>query len=300
MSLRFVVTGRGGQLGTCLVDRLQAAEGNLLLAAFARDELDFEKSEQLAAIFEALSGGPPELLLNAAAYTQVDLCEDERELAWRVNAEAPALLARICADAGVRLIHVSTDYVFDGNADSPYPLTAKTNPQSVYGATKLEGEQRVLATSPDFAVVRTSWVFGPGHNFVATMLRLARDQRSGKAPRKMRVVDDQRGCPTYAGDLADAMLQIARSGEGGLFHFSNVQPTSWWGFAREILDQSGFSDIEIERGRTDELNQRAPRPRYSVLDCSRAEALGVAMRPWSEALAAYLQSEAGRKARLDD
>jgi dTDP-4-dehydrorhamnose reductase len=296
--LRFVVTGRGGQLGTCLVDRLEASAGDELAAAFGHDELELEKPEQLAAIFEGLPGGAPDVLLNAAAYTKVDLCEDERELAQRVNGEAPALLARLCADAGVRLVHVSTDYVFDGTESAPYALTAPTNPQSVYGASKLEGEQRVLAASPDFAVVRTSWVFGPGHNFVATMLRLAREQRSGRAQQKMRVVDDQLGCPTYAGDLADALLQIGRSGEGGLFHFSNAQPTSWWGFAREILDQAGFADIEIERGKTEDLNQRAPRPRYSVLDCSRAKTLGVPMRPWSEALAAYLRSEPGRKAQL--
>jgi len=143
-------------------------------------------------------------------------------------------------------------------------------------------------------------VFGPGHHFVATMLRLAREQRSGRATRKMRVVDDQRGCPTYADDLAEGILALARAKASGLFHLSNSEPTTWWDFAREILDRCGYADIEIERGKTAELATRAPRPRYSVLDCSRAAALGIELRPWKQALAAYLDSESGRRAQQPD
>ena len=293
--MRFVVIGCGGQLGTCLVERLQSAPGDELVAALDYPELDLGEPEHLA----ALGDGPLEgvdVLLNAAAHTNVDRCEEQAELATRINGEAPAALTRVCERSGVRLVHVSTDYVFDGTATNPYALDAATNPQSVYGASKLAGEQAVLA-SPGTSVVRTSWVFGPGHNFVATMLRLAREQRSGRAARTMRVVDDQHGCPTYAGDLADCLLRLARLGEVGLFHFSNAEPTTWWGFAREILDRSGFADIEIEKGTTDELQQLATRPRYSVLDCSRAAALGVNMRPWPESLAAYLDSPAGLEAQ---
>jgi dTDP-4-dehydrorhamnose reductase len=298
MGLRVVVTGSGGQLGSCLVEQLRKPGPATLLASFDRTELDVAKPDQVAALFDTVPGGLPDVLVNAAAYTQVDRCEDERDLAYRINADAPELLAELCARTGVRLIHLSTDYVFDGRAREPYREAAPTAPQCVYGSSKLAGEERVLATSPDFTVVRTSWVFGPGKNFVGSVLRLAREQRAGKAARKLRVVDDQVGCPTYAGDLAEAILMLARVGQGGLFHLCNSKPTSWWGFARAILDATGYEDLEIERGKTEELNQKAPRPAYSVLDCSRAAGLGVSMRSWAEALGDYLRSPHGLRAQM--
>lgn len=289
MRLRVVVTGSGGQLGTCLVKALRAGSHGSLLAAFDRDGLDLGKRDQLAGVFDGLAS--PDVLVNAAAYTRVDDCEDQQELAHRINGKVPALLAETCRDAGVRLVHLSTDYVFDGCATSPYPVTHPTDPQSVYGHSKLEGEQAVLEASPDFTVVRTSWVFGPGQNFVETMLRLAREQRSGRAQDKMRVVDDQQGCPTYAADLALGLLELASSGQNGLFHLSNAEPTTWWSFARAILDGAGYADIEIEKATSAEFVQKAKRPSYSVLDCSRAAELGISLRPWPQALAAYLEAE---------
>jgi len=297
MSKRYVITGSGGQLGRCLIRSIQSDGKDELVGAFDRSQLDIGERDRVMRCFEGLPGGPPEVLVNAAAMTAVDACESERELAHRVNAAGPGHLAELCAESGVSLVHVSTDYVFDGRAAEPYREDSPPAPAGVYGRSKLDGEQRVCAASPDFLVVRTSWVFGPGKNFVAAILRQARLRRSGELSGPLRVVDDQIGAPTSAEDLALGIRGLVAAGARGRVHLSNAGRASWWDFARAILDRCGYTDLEIERIGTDELDLPAPRPRFSLLDCSRAAGYGVALRSWQEALEGYLESPDGLAAR---
>lgn len=279
------VTGAEGQLGSALRRQL-AARGD---AFHGRDlELDVADAAAVEQELESLEGGPPAVLVNAAAFTHVDRCEQDPELARRVNALAPGGLAALCVRTGVRFVHVSTDYVFDGEADQPIPEDAPAAPRSVYGRTKWEGERSVRAEDPSALIVRTSWVFGRGRNFVGAVLEQAeRAEAEGGA---LRVVDDQRGRPTWAEDLATAILWLVDAGQGGVFHFANQGEATWWDLARAALDERGFGAVPIERIATEALDLPAPRPRYSVLDCAKARAAGVPMRPWREALAAYLES----------
>jgi dTDP-4-dehydrorhamnose reductase len=283
--VRWFVTGARGQLGAALVQVL-AGRGE---AVDAHDStLDVADSDAVAETLLRSPGGPPEILVNAAAFTHVDRCEREPEAAERVNAGAPSGLARLCRGPGVRLVHVSTDYVFDGESKVAYDEDAAPAPQSVYGRTKLAGEQAVLEADPGFLVIRTSWVFGRGRNFVANVL--AQAAKRGQAGEPLSVVDDQTGRPTYATDLAQGIVRLVEGGRCGLYHLAGGGTATWWELARTALDHAGWSELPIERIRTADLDLPAPRPRNSVLDCGKAEAAGVRLRDWREALAAYLDS----------
>jgi dTDP-4-dehydrorhamnose reductase len=236
-------------------------------------------------------GDSPDVVVNAAAFTQVDRCESERELAYRANATGPRVLAEACAEAGSRLVHVSTDYVFPGDAKVPYREDDLTGPGSVYGATKLAGEEFVRGVSAEYLVVRTSWVFGEGRNFIAAILDQGRARRDGRASGPLTVVDDQQGRPTYAEDLAEALLGLVEQRAGGLYHVANAGVASWWELARECLDLAGYSEIAIDRIKTRDLNVAAPRPLWSVLDCTKAERLGIRLRNWRDAVGAYIRSD---------
>ena len=286
--MRWVVTGSQGQLGRALVSALTRRGESVLGLDHAA--LDISDPEAVKARFEAF-GEPPETVFNAAAFTHVDRCERETETAHRINGVAPGLLAEACRAVGARLVHVSTDYVFAGDASRPYTETDPPDPRSAYGRSKLEGEGRVLAASDAFLVARTSWIFGHGRNFLVAILEQARARRSGEAEGPLRVVDDQKGRPTWAVDLAEALLALALHGARGLYHVANQGVASWWDLARACLDESGFEDLAVERIATAELDLPAPRPAWSVLDCGRAEGLGVRPRHWREALAAYLNSD---------
>lgn len=287
MSPHWFVTGSLGQLGSALMERLASAGASV--SGCDIDELDVAEP---AAVRERLAQLPrPLVWANAAAFTQVDRCEREPELAERGNARAPAVLAEACAEAGARLVHVSTDYVFPGDAQRPYREQDAPGPRSVYGSTKLAGERAVLDASPENLVVRTSWVFGAGRNFIAAVLAQAALRRSGEASGPLRVVDDQTGRPTYAVDLADALVRLALAEAAGLVHVANAEQATWWDLARHALDEAGYADIEIERIATDEMKTDAPRPAWSVLDTQHAESLGVKLRSWREAVTAYLQSD---------
>ena len=298
-----MITGSGGQLGRCLVRVVgdAAAAGRMALAgAFSHSELDISDADAIARALDELPGGPPDVLVNAAAYNQVDACEGSgAEDARRINGEAPGLLARACEAVAARLVHVSTDYVFPGGARTPIPEDAAPGPQSAYGRSKLLGEQRVQDASARAMIVRTSWVFGPGKNFVGAILRQGRLRRSGEVEGPLRVVDDQRGYPTYSADLAQGISELAAfvgDGPGGVYHLCNGAdardpgPISWWDFARTLLDERGYADLGIDRISTAESGARAPRPAYSVLACEKAAARGVRLRSWREALRAYLAS----------
>jgi dTDP-4-dehydrorhamnose reductase len=281
----WVVTGSGGQLGTALVARLERAG---IPVRSADLEVDIADPEAVARFLDAPPR--PTVVANAAAYTHVDRCEREPDTADRVNREGPAVLARACRKLGARLVHVSTDYVFPGDGSRPYAETDPTGPRSCYGRTKLAGERAVLDTCEDALVLRTSWVFGRGRNFLAAILAQARERRSGTATGPLRVVDDQRGRPTYAVDLAEALERLVEAGAQGLYHVANAGEATWWDLARFCLDEAGFADLGVERIRTRDLDLDADRPAYSVLDCSKAEALGLGLRPWREAVRAYLHS----------
>jgi dTDP-4-dehydrorhamnose reductase len=289
--VRWLLSGPSGQLGRSMVSTLAASPRHALAAALGREVLDLDDPDSIARAVRAAAGNA-DVFLNAAAFTFVDRCESERELARRVNGDGPRHIARACLDAGMLLVHVSTDYVFDGKATRPYTETDRPAPASVYGQTKLEGEQAVLAESAGFLVVRTSWVFGPGRNFVRTMIEQAAARRVRRDSSPLRVVDDQFGSPTYAGDLARGIVSLVEVGARGLYHLANRGVATWWDVARECLDQGGFQDVAIERVRTSEFPRPAPRPAYSALDCTKAERIGVRLQGWRDAVGAYLRSDA--------
>lgn len=290
MKSRWLITGSNGQLGRALVQNLDAIPECEIAAAVDVDELDVADERALRTFFDGLPCAP-DVVVNAAAFTHVDRCEREPDQARRGNATIPALLAEICREAGIQLVHVSTDYVFSGEGERPYREEDPPAPRSVYGRTKLEGERRVLEASGAFLVVRTSWVFGDGRNFIAAVLSQAAERRAGRASGPLSVVDDQRGRPTYAVDLAQAIRELVERGAHGLYHVANRGIATWWDLARLSLDEAGFADLEIVRARSEDLKVDAPRPAWSVLDCSKAEALGVRTRSWREAVRAYLASE---------
>jgi dTDP-4-dehydrorhamnose reductase len=287
MARPWLVTGAHGQLGTALCEHLAAAG----VGVEGVDIEDFDIGDA-DAVLAALATRRPAGVLNTAAMTHVDRCEREPDLAQRGNADAPALLAKACRDAGIRLVHVSTDYVFDGRGTRPYREDDPTAPRSVYGRTKLAGERAVLTASPAFVVVRTSWLFGRGRNFIAAILDQAAKRRSGEASGPLRVVADQRGRPTYAVDLAAGIWKLVEVGARGLYHVANEGATTWWDLARFCLDEAGCRDLEIQRISTADLQVDAPRPAWSVLDTQKAGSQGVALRRWEEAVREYLRSEA--------
>jgi len=286
----WLVTGAAGQLGSALAAHL--AERGIPCEAHDR-RLDIADSD---AVRRAILALKPVVLANAAAYTDVDGCERDPARAKAVNAEAPASLAALCRGLGVRLLHVSTDYVFDGRGTRPLREDDPVGPLSEYGRSKLAGERAVLAAAPDFVVVRSSWVFGSGKNFVASVCARARQLREEPTGGPLRVVDDQIGSPTYAEDLAEGLVRLLERGGRGLYHLANRGVASRTQLARLALDVAGLADIEIQPVKTADFPLPAQRPLYSVLDCGRAEALGVRLRPWEEAVRAYLARAAPRRA----
>ena len=297
--LRIGVLGAGRQLGTCLVREIEASNGAELAFATTRDSLDLTNldglEEWLDETLDRPGAWPLDAVINAAAHTKVDACESEAELAYQVNALGPGAWARSMYEREVRFIHVSTDYVFAGDGDRPYREDDPTDPRTVYGKTKRAGEIAVLGANPSALIARTSWVFGPGRNFVEAILGQAESRRNGDAEGALRVVDDQLGSPTSARDLAAALVELCISPVSelrqakGLLHLRNAGETTWFGFAEKILDHAGYSDLAIEPVATSAFKTAAPRPAYSVLDCSLAIRLGIEIRHWNEALASYLE-----------
>lgn len=288
--MKVVVTGANGQVGRSLVERLEHSDWQW--EAHGRDTLDIVDEAAVAALLERFR---PDLVINAAAYTAVDKAEAEPDAARRGNMEGPAVLARACHAVGCALVHLSTDYVFSGEAERPYVETDPTAPQGVYGRTKLEGEAAIRDACPAHVIVRTAWVFGEhGHNFMKTMLRLAGERD------ELRVVDDQLGCPTYAGDIADALLRITErlavgaDGLYGTYHFAGDKAVTWCGFARAIVTRAAEVGLIAKAPRitgiaTHEYPTPARRPACSVLDSSRIGAVfGIEPSDWQAALVRIL------------
>ncbi|AQA23081.1 dTDP-4-dehydrorhamnose reductase [Rhodococcus sp. MTM3W5.2] len=273
------MTGAGGQLGTQLLRRGSAA--GLDVVGFGSRDLDITDGEAVDRLIE-----PDTVVINCAAYTAVDAAESDEEAAERVNVLGPRNLASATARVGARLIHVSTDYVFAGDADRPYETDSATGPRTAYGRTKLDGERAVLAADPNALVVRTAWVYtGVGPDFVATMLRLERERDT------VDVVDDQIGSPTYAGDLADGLLQLAGSSAvpGGVLHATNSGRASWFDLARAVFAGVGADRERVRPCTSAQFVRPAPRPAYSVLsEASWVDAGLTPLRPWQEALTAAL------------
>lgn len=281
--MRCLILGGTGMLGRALA--AEARRRGQAALALSRDQADITDPGRLRYWMESFR---PELVVNAAAFTKVDACEGEaRERAFAVNGAAVGNIAAAAAAGGARLIHVSTDYVFDGKGSSPYREGDPTAPLSVYGQSKLEGERQALQY-PRSLVVRTSWLFGPGGpNFAATMVNLI---QQGRLP--LRVVADQQGAPTYTPFLARAILDLAPLATfTGTVHYRNREPVTWHAFAREIaaLWAAPAETVDVLPVTTAEFPRPAPRPAYSVLDVQRFEsAVGRRVEPWALGLADYL------------
>lgn len=275
--MKIIVTGAGGQLGADVV-RLAKDKG-WQVYGYARNELDVTDLEAARRI---VSGVKPDAVIHAAAYTKVDQAETEQDEAYRVNAAGTRNIALAAEEAGARLCYVSTDYVFDGTADQPYREYDQPHPLSVYGKSKLAGEEFVRSLSSKYFIVRTAWVYGEhGQNFVKTMLRLAREQD------ELRVVHDQIGSPTYTVDLAEFLLELVRTDYYGIYHATNTGSCSWYEFAQAIFAEAGI-DVKVDPITTDQFPRPAKRPKYSVLDHMAIRAHGLTdLRHWREALRAY-------------
>jgi dTDP-4-dehydrorhamnose reductase len=293
MSSKVLIVGRSGQLA----HELRRATWP---AGFAPDFLDRTQLDltRAAAARDVVTAARPQLVVNAAAYTAVDAAESDREAAFAVNRDGPAALADACREIGAALVHVSTDYVFDGSKSGPYTEDDPVNPLSVYGASKETGEAAIRARLDRHVILRTAWVYSPvGHNFVKTMLRLGAERD------RLGIVDDQRGCPTAAADLAAAVVAVCEAlaqgradserGGFGTFHFCGTGTTTWHGFAEEIFRGAARRGLKtprlVEPIATDSYPTPAPRPRNSVLDCGKiARVYGVVAPPWQQSLSTCL------------
>lgn len=277
--MKVLLTGSKGQLGSCFQDRLPAGWEVWATDSDTLDITDLDKVKQAVAQYQ------PNVIVNAAAYTAVDKAETEPELAALINATGPKNLALAAKEAGARLVHVSTDYVFDGKATTPYVETDTTNPLGVYGQTKLDGELAVAEVLPEAIIIRTAWVFSEyGNNFVKTMLRLAKDRDT------LGIVADQRGCPTYAGDIAQAIIDLLeKRAEGGIYHFCGDIEVAWNEFAERIFNIAiEVSKLEkkpiVNPISTEQYPTPAKRPAYSHLCCNKINILGVLLSKWENAL----------------
>ena len=288
--MKILVTGADGQLGQELL--LQGRKSEFDLVATDVSELDIAAAD---AVSNAIARFRPFLVINAAAYTQVDKAEAEPLLACRVNAEGPAILAGACRSAGIALIHISTDYVFDGEKNTPYTESDPVAPMGVYARSKADGEDRIRSLLSRHIILRTSWLYGAfSHNFVKTMLRIGREKNV------IRVVNDQFGSPTSATDLARTILKIAveihrnSAVSWGTYHYCGKGVASWYEFAEKIFSLAApyqlFERPVVQGISTDQYPTPAKRPRYSALDCSRIhQNFGISIQPWPESLAAVIK-----------
>jgi dTDP-4-dehydrorhamnose reductase len=270
--MKYLITGANGGLGSALMEALRDGPDT----AVGVDLPELDVADPAAARARVLAERPG-VVVNCAAMTDVDGCEDRPDVARRVNADAPGLLAAAAKEAGAVFVQIGTDYVFDGRLGRPYREEDATHPLGVYGASKLSGEERARAAGGDLLVVRTSRLFGPrGKNFVLAILNKARNTR------RLQLVTDQRGAPTYAPDLVQAILHLLRQGRRGLFHATNAGACSWLEWAREIFTAAGL-ERELVPVTGAAFAARAPRPPDSTLDCAKLDATGFRRRTWQEA-----------------
>jgi len=277
--MKIAVIGKSGQLASCLKE---LAPSVLHISFYGSDEVDITKAETYVSLKSA------DLIINCSAYTAVDKAEECPEDAYAINRMGVIQLVQFCQEYEIKLIHFSTDFVFDGEANTPYTEDSFTGPKSIYGASKLAGEEVILQSALSALVIRTSWLYSPfGHNFCKTMLRLGAERS------ELLVVNHQIGTPTSALDLARVVFQIIQSGlpdTPELFHVSNTGQCSWADFAREIFIQKQRS-VTVNNTTTEAFNAPAPRPKYSVLSTEKLLfTYGIAMRPWKDALKEVLNA----------
>ena len=268
--MKILVLGSKGQLGQCLNDQLAITEHDVVYTS--RGQIDIAEFEVTKTQILKIS---PDIVINATAYTAVDKAEEEHQAADRINHLAVANIASICNQLDCWLIHVSTDYVFDGNSEVPYKEDNPTNPQGVYGDSKLKGEAAIEASGCKYLIIRTAWVYSEyGNNFLKTMLRLGADRD------ELSIVGDQIGCPTYAQDIAKSIVSILscldlKDSSSGIYHYCGDEPCSWYDFARAIFLEAEVQGLKtpsyVKSITTADYPTPAIRPAYSVLDCTKIE-----------------------------
>lgn len=275
--MNILITGANGQLGAAFRS-LENSYPQHRFFFFSRSELDISNAD---AITQALKNTGADCLVNCAAYTAVDKAETDFEAALEINCTAVAAIAKACKTVGARFVHISTDYVFDGTANTPYSEADAVSPVNAYGASKQKGEEAVLQENKEAIIIRTSWVYSPwGANFVKTMLRLMQSRP------EIGVVADQWGSPTYAPDLAEAILKILESGTWvpGIYHFSNEGAITWHQFATAIRDFAPFK-CTVNPLTTEQYPTPAKRPHYSVMDKIKIQrTFGIKLKPWQQSL----------------
>jgi len=284
--MKILVTGANGQLGKALQEEIVLFD-TIEAIFLSKDQLDITSKNFIE---NAVDLHKPDVIINTAAYTAVDKAEDNKEQAFLINAEAVGNMAAICKLNEIKFVHISTDYVFDGNKSTGYLENDLTNPQSIYGDSKLAGEQIILDKGlSEYLIIRTSWVYSVyGSNFVKTMLRLAKERK------EISVVNDQMGNPTYANDLANAILKIISKldkNTSGIYHYANKGSVSWYNFASKVFEYYYNEDIVIKPISSDQFLTKAKRPKYSALDTSKIQKqFEVDIPFWEESLKKMLAS----------
>lgn len=288
---RWLVTGASGQLGRSLC--AVAPSVGVEPIPFARADLDVTNADAIA---RAIDHVQPDVVLNCAAFTDVDACEQDPERSMRINGDAPGMVAKAC-QGGALLVHMSTDYVFPGDGTTPIDEDAPTGPISAYGKGKLRGEEAIRQSGCEHLIVRTQWLFGQGRNFVRTI---------GSAAARglpLRVVDDQRGRPTWTDPLANGLIRAVAAGARGLLHLAAAGEATWYVFACAIVEEGVrrgmYAPVEVQPVPTSEFPRPAHRPPYGVLGLARSESLGVILPHWRESLVDYLDREHGATSRRD-
>jgi dTDP-4-dehydrorhamnose reductase len=278
--MKILLLGHRGMLGS---DLLLNLAGMHEIKGLDKDEIDLVS---LSECEKAIRNNAPDIVINAAAYTDVDGCEKAKDECFNVNAEAVKNIAGACRGKKIRIIHFSTDYVFDGNSNEPYKEDALCNPINVYGASKLAGERYLQTLSDNYILIRTEWLYGKnGNNFVRTILGKA------QSANKLEVVDDQIGSPTYTRDLVAAVSLLLERNITGIFHITNRGSCSWFQFTEKILQEAGIKGVQVLPIKSGSLRRPAKRPHYSVLSMQKfIQATGKIMQPWQLALQDYLQN----------
>lgn len=278
--MKILLTGAKGQLGRALYNLFTKDDSKWEVVAVDKAQLDITNLEQVS---EVLAYYRPEIVINCGAYTAVDDCEENEEIAYLVNAEGPHHLAQVCNELHITLVHISTDYVFDGGFKEPIKEETYTMPQTVYGKSKCLGEEYVKTLCDKYFIVRTAWLYGEGSNFVKTMLRLAKERK------EINVVNDQWGSPTSTKDLASFISELIQTDYYGIYHASNEGICSWYEFALTIFEYAGEKVI-VNPITSEEYVCKAVRPKYSVLDCSKLRNRGFTpLRTWDSALKEYIE-----------
>ena len=282
--INLLVTGSSGQLGQCLKQLLLSATDISCYFA-AREDLDITNSDELQRFF---SDHNFDYCINTAAYTNVEKAESEQKEAFLINAEGAYSLAKACKKHNVVLLHISTDYVFDGMAKTPYQEQDPTNPLNVYGASKLKGEQHIVDTWNKHFIIRTSWLYSQyGQNFLNSMLQFAKQKKA------LTITTQQKGTPTNANDLAQMLVTIIKTGNAryGVYHFSNQGEATWYDFTKAIFKATGEIDT-VNLAKTEHYATFAKRPSYSVLNCNKLkDTLGITYRNWEDSLKQIINSK---------